>query len=83
VHHDAIANDPIGVAEQVYAHAGLPLAGAVREALVAHARAHPKGAHGEHRYRLEDYGLTPARVRERFAAYCERFAIASETTEER
>jgi hypothetical protein len=83
VQHDAIANDPIGVAERVYAHAGLPLEGAVREALVAHARAHPKGAHGEHRYRLEDYGLTPARVRERFAAYCERFAIASETTEER
>jgi hypothetical protein len=82
VHHDAIASDPLAVAEAVYAHAGVPLEGAAREALVDHARANPRGAHGTHRYRLEDYGLSRDQVRERFAPYCDRFDIASAEEEE-
>jgi hypothetical protein len=47
-------------------------------AIVGHARAHPKGEHGEHAYRLEDYGLTRDDVERRFADYCERFAPRAE-----
>ena len=82
VHHDAIAEDPLGVAERVYAHAALPLGGAAHEALAAHARSHPKGAHGEHRYRLEDYGLTAEAVRARFAPSCARFGVWTDEGED-
>jgi hypothetical protein len=74
VHHDEIAGDPIAVAVRIYARLGRPLEPAARDAIERHARAHPKGAHGEHVYRLEDYGLTREMVDRRFAAYCERFA---------
>jgi hypothetical protein len=67
VHHDEIAGDPLAVAERVYAGCGRPLAGAARDAIAHHARAHPKGLHGEHDYRLEDYGITRDEVERRFA----------------
>jgi Sulfotransferase family len=76
VHHDEIAGDPLGVAERIHGCLGRPLAGAARDAIEAHARAHPKGEHGEHRYRLEDYGLTAEVVRRRFSAYQERFGVS-------
>lgn len=72
VRHDAIAGDPVGVACAVYARFGEPLPGPVREAMATHATSHPKGEHGAHRYRLADYGLSEAQVRERFAFYDER-----------
>jgi hypothetical protein len=74
VHHDEIAGDPLAVAQRVYAHFGRPFEGAARDAISRHARAHPKGQHGEHAYRLEDYGLTPDVVYRRFEIYCDRFA---------
>jgi hypothetical protein len=73
VHHDEIAADPIALAARIYAQLGRPLGGAARDAIERHARAHPKGEHGEHVYRLEDYGLTHDAVDQRFAAYCDRF----------
>jgi hypothetical protein len=37
--------------------------------------AHPKGEHGGHTYRAEDYGLTKNQIRDRFAAYREAFDL--------
>jgi hypothetical protein len=31
--------------------------------------AHPQGEHGEHEYTLEQYGLSEAAIRDRFATY--------------
>jgi Sulfotransferase family len=73
VHHDEIAREPLAVAERIYARFGRPFEGAARDAIAAYAGAHPKGEHGEHRYRLEDYGLTRGDVERRFAEYIERF----------
>jgi hypothetical protein len=70
--------DPLGRAHAVYAHFGLPAGAPVAAALEAHARAHPQGQHGRHEYALEQYGLDPARVRARFAAYSERFRQPSD-----
>ena len=39
--------------------------------------ANPQGKHGKHEYALEEYGLDPDQVRERFAAYIERFQISA------
>jgi hypothetical protein len=73
VSHDEIAAEPVAVAERIYRCFGRPLEGAARERVEGHARAHPKGEHGEHAYQLSDYGLTPDSVRRRFAAYSARF----------
>ena len=37
--------------------------------------ASPTTRHGEHRYRIEDYGITADQVRARFADYVERHSI--------
>jgi hypothetical protein len=73
VHHDEVAGDPIALAERIYARFERPLDAAARGAIERHARAHPKGEHGVHDYRLEDYGLAPEVVQRRFAACTERF----------
>jgi hypothetical protein len=77
VTHDAFVADPLGVVEGIYRHFGLPVAPATRALLAEHVRRHPKGEHGEHRYALEDYGLTAADVRARFASYAARFGLGT------
>ena len=61
--------DPIAEVERIYAYFGFDL---LDEALVAMRKWHesrPQGRHGEHRYAAEDFGLTDAMVRDRFADY--------------
>jgi len=70
--------DPVGVAESIYAHFGLPLGPGVIAALRRHARENPQGRHGAHEYSLADYGLTPGRVRERFADYIRRYDLPAD-----
>jgi len=64
VSYDDLVADPVGTAEAVYAHFGLPLSGAAADAM----RALAGGGRGgpSHRYTLADFGLTPAEVAERF-----------------
>ena len=56
--------DPVGTAEAVYAHVGLPFGGAAADAM----RALSSGgqALAAHRYTLADFGLTQEQVVERF-----------------
>ena len=64
VWYDDLVADPVGTAEAVYAHFGLPFSGATADAmraLGAGGRATPK-----HRYKLADFGLTEEKVEERF-----------------
>ncbi len=68
-------SDPLGVAQQIYRHFGLALGPEVRGALETHVREHPQGKHGRHEYSLDEYGLSPERVRERFAGYVERYGL--------
>ncbi len=68
-------SDPLRVAEQIYGHFGLPLGSETRAALEAHVREHPQGKHGRHEYSLDEYGLSPERVRDRFAGYVERYGL--------
>ncbi len=41
----------------------------------AFVRDNPKGKHGKHEYRLEDYGLTREQVHEHFADYIDRYEV--------
>lgn len=61
--------DPAATVLSIYERLDRPppvdLAGAVTD----HLARRPKGAHGEHRYALADFGLDPATERARFARY--------------
>jgi hypothetical protein len=67
VSYDDLVADPVGTAEAVYAHFGLPFSGAAADAM----RALGTGGRGQgpravHRYTLADFGLTEEQVEERF-----------------
>jgi hypothetical protein len=79
--HEQVA-DPVGAVERAYARLGLPLGGAARARMQDWARAHPRGRHGEHRYRLADWGLDARAVRERYAFYTEHFGVRLEAERE-
>jgi len=70
VQYQDFASDPLGTVEGVYRHFGLPLLAEAREAI---ASAHADSLRGErrpsHHYTLEEFGLTPEEVTERFAGY--------------
>jgi hypothetical protein len=75
VAYESIEHAPLETIERVYDFLGWPLAEAGRGAIERFLAANPKDKHGVHRYTLEQYGLDPAVLSRRFAAYCERFEI--------
>jgi hypothetical protein len=67
VRYDDLVADPLGTAERVYGHFGLPFTGAAADAmrrLVSQEAASRSGT--AHRYTLADFGLTAGDVNERF-----------------
>ena len=64
VSYDDLVADPVGTAEAVYAHFGLPFGGAAADAMRALSTGGRAGA--AHRYTLADFGLTEEQVEERF-----------------
>jgi hypothetical protein len=75
--HDLVA-DPTGTIAAAYARLGLPWTPAAERAIGAYAAAHPRGRHGEHRYRLEDWGFDRAGVHAGFRFYTERCGVRLE-----
>jgi hypothetical protein len=64
VSYGDLVTDPVGTAEAVYAHFGLPFGGAAADAMRALSTGGRAGA--AHRYTLADFGLTEEQVAERF-----------------
>lgn len=76
--HEFMA-DELAMIERVYEVAGLPMTDAARAEIRAHLGEHGRGKDGRVVYDLrEDFGAEPARVRERFGFYLERFAVRNE-----
>jgi hypothetical protein len=71
--HEFMA-DPWATLTRIYERAGLALDSATRSVLQKYLDDHPRGSEGQVRYHLErDFGVAPAKLRERFAFYFERF----------
>jgi hypothetical protein len=70
--------DPASAVGRVYAHFGIDYPAETESMLREWHRSHPQHRHGEHRYSAADFGLEAAAMRERFAAYIERFGIEAE-----
>jgi hypothetical protein len=78
VHYRDFVCDPVATVEQIYGHFGESLTDEAAAGMRSHLAAHPQGRHGAHAYTLDDFGLDVRVVRDRFAAYVERFGIEEE-----
>lgn len=67
--------DPVNEMKKLYDHFGQPMTTEAEASMKNLLAQNPKGKHGKHDYSLEEYGLSKAIVRERFADYCDRFSI--------
>lgn len=73
--------DQVGTIERVYHHVGWPVDAGSRAAIDQHLREHQRGRDGQLRYDFRsDFGIDPAEVRPRFAAYMEAFRLEEEVT---
>jgi hypothetical protein len=70
-----VAADPLGTFERVYDRLGYTLDDGLRASIAAYNSRNAMGAHGEHRYTPEEYGLTRDAIRSTFRDYCERFDL--------
>jgi hypothetical protein len=77
VRYDDFVAAPMRVVEETYAAFGLPLGTNVRERMRLELAASPRNRHGQHRYTLEEFGLTRDQVRTRFAGYTARFGSSA------
>jgi hypothetical protein len=74
VSFDDLARDAVGTVEAIYRHFGLPWTDEVRAAVQAEDVAGRSGRRAPaHRYSLDDFGLAPEEVDERFAEYRRRY----------
>jgi Sulfotransferase family len=70
-HRDFVA-DPMQTVKDIYNYFSLELSAVAQERMQVWIAARPTSKHGEHRYRLEDFGITASQVRDEFADYRHR-----------
>jgi hypothetical protein len=75
IHHHDLNRDPIGTLEQIYAFLGLDLRQDMRVSVTNWITANRTGAHGEHRYTPEQFGLTADQIRSDYDFYIKRFDV--------
>ena len=78
VHFHELTADPVAAIARAYEQIGLPFTAEAERRIAAHAAAHPRGRHGDHRYRLEDWGLDRAGVHAAFSFYTDRCGVKRE-----
>jgi len=78
VHYADLVADPAGTVARVYAACGDELTDDAHAAITNYAERNPKGRFGAHRYDLAEYGLAASEIRERFAAYSDRYDVPEE-----
>jgi hypothetical protein len=76
--YDRLCRDPVAVVGEIYARLGLEYTPAFEASMRDFLTRNPQGKHGQHRYSLEQFGLSRPAVEARFAGYCRRFGVTSE-----
>ena len=75
VHYNDLMRDPSGTVGQIYSFFGHPYDDETRGRIAEWMAKNPQTKHGMHSYTAEQFGLSEAGLRRRFAAYIERFGV--------
>ena len=76
--HEFMADD-VATVERIYEVAGLSMTPEARAQIDTYMREHPRGKHGQVVYDVrEDFGADPAKLREPYGFYLDRFAVREE-----
>jgi hypothetical protein len=75
LHYRDLVADPMAALHALYAAFGDSLTREAETAIAAHAKAHPQGEFGAHRYVAADLGLDLDREREHFRDYLDFYAV--------
>jgi hypothetical protein len=70
-----VQQDPVGSVRKLYASLGEELSPDTEERMATWWADNPRDRYGRHTYHAEEFGLTAAGLRERFAFYTERFDV--------
>ncbi len=73
-----LMTDHVGAISKVYAQLGLELRDDTADRMRSYVESKPRGRHGDRSYSFDDLGLDRAEMRQRFAAYMERFDVPEE-----
>lgn len=76
IHYAEFARNPLATIEGLYRHFGLHLTKEVRERMRAHLAA---ATPASHHYSMEEFGLDPMQLRDRFEPYVDHFGIRRES----
>lgn len=75
VMYEDLVADPMAVVRRIYNHFGLNLTDTAQAQMVNELRNNPRNKHGKHRYTLEQFGLDPEKLRERFGPYMTKYGV--------
>lgn len=73
VYYADFCNNPMSVVRAIYRRCGLTLQPEVERRMLQWLEENPQGKHGEHRYNLDEFGMTENDIREHFSEYMKRF----------
>ncbi|MDE8652404.1 sulfotransferase family protein [Novosphingobium album (ex Liu et al. 2023)] len=73
--HGDFHRQPMQVLDRIYRFIGMDIPEATRDAFARRIAEKPELAHGVHRYRIEDYGMTADEAREPFGDYIQRYDL--------
>ncbi len=76
IDHDDFVHDPWPDLEKIYVAGGRELSQDGRQSIQKWLDENPKGKHGKHHYRLDDYGITAAEVERVFGDYVARYGLS-------
>lgn len=70
--------DQFNEVERIYEALDLEMSGESADSMRDFIQKNPKGVHGAHKYKAEDFGIDPGAVREQFQPYIEYFNLQPE-----
>lgn len=77
VSYRSLIADPVAVLRRIYERFGVLWPGGHEKRVREYLGKNPKGKHGRHEYRAEEFGLTDAMIRRRMSAFYEAFDLAA------
>lgn len=78
VHFDRLLREPVETLRAAYGRMERDFGAEHAERVLAYLREKPRGKHGVHRYRPEDWGFDAKTLRERLAPYIDHFGVSIE-----